>query len=374
MLFYPLSTPGLKWENQPLSAEDCRLLLSYARLVLTYSTPSPAPASTPSTASLPNSSSSSVLENGLKVSSIFSPLSLLLSHLSPSRLCTLNKTLLDIASLQPAPSVMDIFLIASLSSYPEIASFSSNWLKGKTPRYTSLEEIPIGERQLYDEMVNSLLLLYKESPGSYTTGLVQDETFLLPPTVRCTILDILSRCYLSEHHVKQLMMVLMNNLANLQLSDKTSIQITTATYRLVTKASEILPTKSLSLLAKVIYMSLWKTLRVIYSTVKTVRQSKDSRETPLYLLLKDCMCTALSLLATLTNRVPEVIPLRCEDVSMCVKMIKEESMFKTSHTRAHQEPLTVDFFKCFCSLRHAFHFLPTVTQEAILVCENEYEI
>ena len=370
MLFYPLSTPGLQWEKQFLSSDNYRILLSYARLVLTYSTPTPTPTSSsaPVPTPVPNTSSSAI-NNGFKMTAVFAPLSLLLSHLSPDRLCALNKAIVDIASLQPSPSVIDIFLIASLSIYPEIASFSTNWLKGKTPRYISLEEIPIGERETYDQMVNTLLLLYKENPGSYTTGLVQGETFLLPPTVRCTILDILSRCYLSENHIKQLMMVLMNSLTSLQLNDKTSIQVTTATYRLVKKASEILPTKSFSLLAKVIYMSLWKTLRAIHSTIKSIRQSKESDETSLYLLLKDCLCTALSLLATLTHRIPEVIPLRCEEVGMCVKMIKEESTFKTSYTRAHQEPLTVDFFKCFCSLRHVYPHLPTATQEAILVCE-----
>lgn len=353
-MFYPLSIPGLTINPQAFSSENVRALLSYARLVLSYTLPYSTAAAT-------------TLPNGFTITPTFNSLSLLLSRLSSEHLNSLGLTILRLAASQPDHTVMDIFLIASLSTLPDISGFSTNWLKGKTPRYSSLEEIPLAERTAYDQMIQSLLDLCKETPGSFSTGLVKEGMYLLPPTVRCSVLEILARCYISERHNRQLLTILAANLANPQLTDTVSIQLTLATYQFVKKASLTVSKKTLSLLAKVIYMSMWKTLLLLHAAIKKLRQSTESASTSIPLLLKECLDTALGLLATLAQRIPEVLPLRCEEVRLCVKIIEEEAAVKVSRMHARQEPMTVEFFQCLCSLRHVFRFLPETSQEAILV-------
>ena len=343
------------------------LLTNYARLLFTYSLPYPEEGAT-------------ALANGFSVLPCFSSLSSLLRHVSPQQLESLCLNVLRFLSPHQPHRVLDVFVTGSLSRNESIAAFASQWLQSKMPCYALIEDIPLQERESYDARIRALLSLCQEEPGSFVSGFSLNGKWLLPPSVRSSALNILTRCYIRDDHYKTVLTILVSTLGKPQPNDSAWVQWLLSTYQFVKTVSQTLAPKTLTLIAKVIYMSMWKTILLLQESLRrSVAQStpseapsrlsqKSPSNAPSPSSIRECIETALSLIGVITRRVPDTLSLRCEELRLCVKMLENEASDASKvRSRQNSEPLTVAYYQCFCSLRSVFPFLPAQKRDFILV-------
>ena len=358
-LFFPFTVAS----DGSLPESSLSLLTNYSRLLFTYSLPYPEEGAT-------------ALGNGFSILPCFSALSSLLRHVSPQQLESLCLHALSLLSPHEPHQVIDVFLAASLSRNESIAAFATQWLQSRMPCYASIEEIPFQERDSYDARVGALLALCQEEPGSFASGFSLNGRWLLPPSVRSSALTLLTRCYIRDEHYKTVLTILVATLGKPQPADPAWVQWLLSTYQFVKTVSQTLSPKTLTLIAKVIYMSMWKTIlllqesmrRSVGSSVSSGVPSEAPTQSPPPSSIRECIETALSLIGVLTRRVPETLSLRCEELRLCVKLLESEaSEASTTRSRQRSEPLTVAYYQCFCSLRSVFPFLPTQKRDSILV-------
>ena len=271
------------------------LLTNYARLLFTYSLPYPEEGAT-------------ALANGFSVLPCFSSLSSLLRHVSPQQLESLCLNVLRFLSPHQPHRVLDVFVTGSLSRNESIAAFASQWLQSKMPCYAFIEDIPLQERESYDARIQALLSLCQEEPGSFVSGFSLNGKWLLPPSVRSSALNILTRCYIRDDHYKTVLTILVSTLGKPQPNDSAWVQWLLSTYQFVKTVSQTLAPKTLTLIAKVIYMSMWKTILLLQESLRrSVAQStpseapsrlsqKSPSNAPSPSSIRECIETALSLI------------------------------------------------------------------------------
>lgn len=346
--------------DTPLSESSVSLLTNSCRLLFAYSLPYPEEGAT-------------ALGNGFSILPCFSALSSLLRHVSRQQLECLCLRVLRLLSHSQPHCVIDVFITASLSQNESIATFASQWLQ-KMPCYASVEDIPLQERESYDARIQTLLSLCQEEPGSFASGFSRNGRWLLPPSVRSSALTILTRCYIRDEHYKTVLTILVSTLGKPQPNDPAWIQWLLSTYQFVKTVSQTLSPKTLTLIAKVIYMSIWKTILLLQESMRrgvvsgVASNAASGVSSQPSQSVRECIETALSLIGVLTRRAPESLSLRCEELQLCVKMLESEASESSKlRNRQHSEPLTVAYYQCFCSLRSVFPFLPSQKRDSILV-------
>lgn len=308
-------------------------LSSYSRLILSYSTSYPYITHTK-------------LPNGFVMIDGFLPLSTLLSHLSSDQLSILCLNILRLFTAQPAYTIIDLFLIGSLSTIEVVASFSNTWLSEKVPHYTSADMIPCHERESYNLIIQSLLKLCVEEPGVFTTSMHGK----IPPAVREKALSILSHCYIGIQHSKAISSILVTYFFKELKFDSDHLPVTVSAFQFVKSISQTCDKQFVFLIVKIVYPKVWETI-----------QKLPSSSEPLY---RECIVTLLSLLEIWARRVPDALHLKCSDLKLCVRMLDNEA---SESGKTYREPLTVEYYQCLCSLRTAYECLQVEEKNVILV-------
>lgn len=317
-------------------------LFTYSYHVLSYAKPS-------------ISDDSTALPNGFVVDKQHSSLISLLSHLSYSELESICLNLLRLLSTQPAHTVVDQFIVGSLSQDRDIRCFSDGWLYNKITMYTSQDEIPENEQEAYNLTIDALQKL-SCFPNQ------DDRKNPLCYSIRRVVYDLFSECYLDDKN-KTILWQNIGKYAYDFFYIGAYLEFYIVCFQLLKAIIETWDVDFLSSTSLSIY-------RIdIWTIIERWKQIKLKNKPKYELLIRKCIefeGLLVSIVEVWARRIPRMLIISLDQLKRCVEFLEEAIQMQ-----GNRSPMIMEYYHCLCSLRRVYEYLSVDDQHNWLVCRND---
>ena len=358
LLFYvDADYPSLSFSNQ-----DCALFSVFFRYVVLYT--------------LPTDNQNTTLVNQFRLPPSLSYLSLLFSHIQPVQLPTILQNGFLFLSHFPPPLIFSLQLIASLSTLSSLSASATKWLQSHFPLYSSEAAIPADQRTAYLSLLRSLNSFCK-----------QNQSSLIPFSVRSVAMDLLSRACIPSEMMADLAWVVQQVQSSSQSSslqsasqlspsqspssqhtqadteDVSWLKYTASLFHLLFSFVRTAPLPLLQDVATPLLPSLWERIHALRTLQRasTNQRAIEAAQTTVQL--------CISILCTLLRRVPHVFVITREDVARVVDTMleEEEGTGLADWQYRKQETLQVEYYHCFTALAACAERMDRGELDALLV-------
>lgn len=344
------------------SNQDCALFSVFFRYVVLYT--------------LPTDNQNTTLVNQFRLPPSLSCLSLLFSHIQPVQLPTILQNGFLFLSHFPPPLILSLQLIASLSTLSSLSASATKWLQSHFPLYSSEAAIPADLRAAYLSLLRSLNSFCK-----------QNQSSLIPFSVRSVAMDLLSRACIPSEMMADLAWVVQQVQSSLQSSslhsssqlspspsptsqhtqadteDVSWLKYTTSLFHLLFSFVRTAPLPLLQDVAAPLLPSLWERIHALRTLQRasTNQRAIEAAQTTIQL--------CISILCTLLRRVPHVFVITREDVARVVDTMleEEEGTGLADWQYRKQETLQVEYYHCFTALAACAERMDRGELDALLV-------
>ena len=344
------------------SNQDCALFSVFFRYVVLYT--------------LPTDNQNTTLVNQFRLPPSLSCLSLLFSHIQPVQLPTILQNGFLFLSHFPPPLILSLQLIASLSTLSSLSASATKWLQSHFPLYSSEAAIPADLRAAYLSLLRSLNSFCK-----------QNQSSLIPFSVRSVAMDLLSRACIPSEMMADLAWVVQQVQSSLQSSslhsssqlspspsptsqhtqadteDVSWLKYTTSLFHLLFSFVRTAPLPLLQDIAAPLLPSLWERIHALRTLQRasTNQRAIEAAQTTVQL--------CISILCTLLRRVPHVFVITREDVARVVDTMleEEEGTGLADWQYRKQETLQVEYYHCFTALAACAERMDRGELDALLV-------